>query len=58
MVFRLMLWFVLVFVGLFGIKIIIGERICEYYKKNYMECIVMLYIKWILCNGKDCELGL
>lgn len=54
MVFRLILWFVLVF----GIKIIIGDRICEYSKKNYMECIVMLYIKWILCNGIDCDMGL
>lgn len=58
MAFRLTLWLVLVFVGLLGIKTITGERTCEYHKKNYTECTVMLYTKWTPCNGKDCELGL
>lgn len=58
MAFRLTLWLASVFVGLLGIKTITGDRTCEYHNKNYTECTVMLYTKWIPCNGKDCDLGL
>lgn len=54
MAFRLTLWLVLVF----GIKTITGDRTCEYSKKNYTECTVMLYTKWTPCNGTDCDMGL
>lgn len=58
MAFRLTLWLASVFVGLLGIKTITGDRTCEYHKKNYTECTVMLYTKWTPCNGTDCDLGL
>lgn len=58
MAFRLTLWLVLVFVGLLGIKTITGDRTCQFHKKNYTECTVMLYTKWTPCNGTYCEVGL
>lgn len=59
MIFRLIFWFVMVFmfVGLLKIKFINGVVGCEYNYKNYIVCIVMIYFVLILCNGNDCLLG-
>lgn len=57
MEFRFIFWFVLVFVGFLEFKIIKGDIGCMVNKRNYMVCVVMLYMKWKLCNGIGCEIG-
>lgn len=58
MVFRLKFWLALAFVGHLEFKTVKGDTGCKQKNKNYTACAVMLYTKWIPCNGTDCELGL
>lgn len=58
MVFRIIFWLALAFLGLLEFKTIKGDTGCKGKNKNYTACAVMLYTKWTPCNGTDCKLGL
>ena len=52
------LWFVVLYVGLREFNFVKANTGCSYHKKNYTACAVMVYLKWLPCNGMDCQLGL